>query len=89
MEIQLPLLLPLLSGAVGGNIAGATIKPLSLGLFGNSLTGLLGGGLGCQLLSLLSESGNALNSPGSVLIGGISGVVLTWVITALKKAFTK
>lgn len=89
MEIQLPLWLPLLSGAVGGNIAGATIKHLSLGFFGNSLAGLLGGSLGSQLLSLLCEGGNALSSPASALVGGISGAVLTWIIAALKKAFTK
>jgi uncharacterized membrane protein YeaQ/YmgE (transglycosylase-associated protein family) len=89
MEIQLPLLLPLLAGAVGGNIAGATIKHISLGLIGNSLTGLLGGSLGSQLLSLLSEGGNALSGPVSILIGGTSGAVLTLVFAALKKAFSK
>jgi uncharacterized membrane protein YeaQ/YmgE (transglycosylase-associated protein family) len=39
------LLVSLISGAVGGNVAGAAMKDKSLGTIGNSLAGILGGGL--------------------------------------------
>src|SRR6266581_3332338 len=34
------------SGAIGGNVAGAAMKENSLGTVGNSIAGILGGGLG-------------------------------------------
>ena len=40
------LIISLLSGAVGGNVAGAAMKDKSLGTLGNSLSGILGGGIG-------------------------------------------
>lgn len=50
---MLNLIVQLISGAVGGNIAGSFMKNLSLGTVGNSLAGILGGGIGGQLLGLL------------------------------------
>ena len=47
------LLVQLISGAVGGNIAGSLLKKLSLGPVGNSIVGVLGGGLGGVLLNAL------------------------------------
>src|SRR4051794_33709523 len=44
------LILELVSGAVGGNVAGAAMKEKSLGAVGNSLAGLVGGGLGGTIL---------------------------------------
>jgi hypothetical protein len=38
------------SGAVGRNVAGAALKEKSLGLIGNSLAGVVGGGLGGTIL---------------------------------------
>ena len=48
-----PLIIQLVSGAVGGNIAGSLMKDSSLGTIGNSIAGILGGGIGGQLLGLL------------------------------------
>jgi ABC-type uncharacterized transport system permease subunit len=45
-ERLLPLIIQLVSGAVGGNIAGAALKNLSLGTVLNSIFGILGGGIG-------------------------------------------
>ena len=42
------LLVQLISGALGGNVAGSLLKNLSLGTVGNSLAGIVGGGLGGQ-----------------------------------------
>ena len=43
MENLLPLIIQLVSGAVGGNIAGSLLKDSSLGPIGNSIAGILGG----------------------------------------------
>ena len=53
MEEYLPLILQLVTGALGGNVAGKLLKNLSLGTVGNSLVGIIGGGLGGQLLGML------------------------------------
>ena len=41
---MIPLIIQLISGAVGGNIAGALLKNLNLGPIGNSIAGIVGGG---------------------------------------------
>ena len=38
------LVVQLVSGAIGGNLAGSLLKNLSLGALGNSLAGAIGGG---------------------------------------------
>jgi uncharacterized membrane protein YeaQ/YmgE (transglycosylase-associated protein family) len=43
-------IISLISGIVGGNLAGSAMKEQSLGTLGNSIAGLVGGGLGGQLL---------------------------------------
>ncbi len=57
MESLLPLIIQLLSGAVGGNIVGKLFSNLSLGAVGNSIAGILGGGIGGQILSGLAGGG--------------------------------
>src|SRR5262245_27862884 len=52
------LLIQLVSGAVGGNAAGAAMKKFSLGTVGNSIVGILGGGLGGQILGALGMGGD-------------------------------
>ena len=47
------LIISLISGAVGGNIAGAAMKEKSLGVLGNSIAGIVGGGIGCWILSAM------------------------------------
>jgi len=43
---MIPLIIQLISGAVDGNIAGAILKNLNLGPIGNSIAGIVGGGIG-------------------------------------------
>ena len=62
------IILQLISGAVGGNVAGALMKKFSLGTLGNSIVGILGGGIGGQILSLL---GIGAASSGSMDVGAI------------------
>jgi uncharacterized membrane protein YeaQ/YmgE (transglycosylase-associated protein family) len=89
-----PLIIQLVSGALGGNVAGALLKKLSLGTVLNSVVGILGGGLGGQLLKLLGVAtaggGTDLGGiVGSVLGGGVGGGVLMGLIGAIKKALVK
>ena len=39
------LIMQLIGGAIGGNAAGGVLKNFSLGTLGNSIVGILGGGL--------------------------------------------
>jgi uncharacterized membrane protein YeaQ/YmgE (transglycosylase-associated protein family) len=90
----LPLIIQLVSGVVGGNIAGSAIKKYSLGTLGNSIAGILGGGIGGQLLSLLgvATSGGNLDLAGiigSIASGGVGGAVLMVIVGLIKKAVSK
>jgi uncharacterized membrane protein YeaQ/YmgE (transglycosylase-associated protein family) len=90
------LIINLISGAVGGNVAGGLMKNLSLGTVWNSVVGILGGGLGGQILGMLGVAGSGdLSSMdlGSIVssIGGsaVGGGVLLAVVGMIKKAFVK
>jgi uncharacterized membrane protein YeaQ/YmgE (transglycosylase-associated protein family) len=94
MESLIPIIIQLVSGAAGGNIAGAIMKKFSLGTLGNSLIGILGGGLGGQLLGMLGTSTGAggmdLGSiVGSVVGSGVGGAVLMAIIGIIKNAMAK
>ncbi|HTP06277.1 MAG TPA: hypothetical protein VMM54_14115 [Nitrospirota bacterium] len=92
---MLNLIVQLISGAVGGNIAGSFMKNLSLGTVGNSLAGILGGGIGGQLLGLLGlaqASGGGMDIGSivsSIAGGGVGGGVLMAIIGVIKKAMAK
>jgi uncharacterized membrane protein YeaQ/YmgE (transglycosylase-associated protein family) len=83
------LVIQLLSGAVGGNLAGMALKNLSLGTVGNSVAGIVGGGLGGYLLQLLGvgADGGAFdiaNLLTSVLGGGVGGGIVMAVVGYLR-----
>ena len=44
--MNLSLIVQLVLGALGGNIGGSLFKNLSLGTVGNSIAGMVGGGIG-------------------------------------------
>ena len=90
----LPLIIQLISGAVGGNLAGSLMKSNSLGTLGNSLAGIAGGGLGGQILGMLgmAASGGGMDIAsilGSVASGGVGGGVVMAVIGLIKNAMAK
>lgn len=85
MEALLPLIIQLISGAAGGNVAGSLMKNLSLGPLGNSIAGIVGGGIGGQLLSFIG-AGGLDGILGSVVSGGVGGAVLMAIIGFIKKA---
>lgn len=91
------LIIQLASGALGGNVAGSLFKNLSLGTLGNSLAGIVGGGLGGQilgsLLNLPMATGGAGLDPMAILTqvasGGAGGGVLMAVIGVVRSMMAK
>ncbi len=94
MNALLPLIIQLISGAVGGNLAGSLMKKFSLGTLGNSIVGILGGGIGGQLLGMLgvATGGGGMDIGsiiGSIASGGVGGGVLMAIIGIIRKALAK
>jgi uncharacterized membrane protein YeaQ/YmgE (transglycosylase-associated protein family) len=94
MERWLPLIIQLISGAIGGNLAGSLLKNQSLGTAGNTIAGIVGGGLGGFLLNLIGiatgSGGMDLSGIiGSVAGGGVGGGVLMIIIGVIKKSLGK
>jgi uncharacterized membrane-anchored protein YitT (DUF2179 family) len=89
------LLIQLVSGAVGGNAAGAAFKKYSLGPIGNTIAGVLGGGIGGQFAGALVEAGISSGGAdlGSILSdvagGGVGGAVLMVLVGVIRKMMTK
>ncbi len=71
------MIISLLSGAAGGNIAGSLMKKFSLGTALNSVVGILGGGLGKTILGALGMGGMAAagDAAGALDIGSILSAV--------------
>jgi len=96
MSTLLPLLIQLASGAIGGNVAGNLLKALSLGVLGNSLAGIVGGGIGGQILQSIlgtAASGAGGLDIGSILAqvagGGVGGGSLMAIIGLLRNMLAK
>ena len=88
------LMINLISGAVGGNIAGAVMKDKSLGPLLNSVVGVLGGGAARRCCKMM---GMAVNDGGldiqavlsSVASGGVGGGVMLVIIALIKGMMKK
>ena len=92
------LIIQLIAGALGGNIAGGAFKNHSLGIIGNSIAGAVGGGIGGQILvALLGGTGMpdfATHTAGGGIIsniagGGIGGAILMVIVGLIRKAMSK
>jgi uncharacterized membrane protein YeaQ/YmgE (transglycosylase-associated protein family) len=95
----MPIIIQLISGGVGGNIAGALLKKFNLGPIGNTIAGILGGIGGGQLLSMLT--GAAASAPAatggldmsSMLSniggGGVGGAVIMVIVGLIKAQMSK
>ena len=88
------LIISLVSGAVGGNVAGALMKNASLGTLWNSVVGVLGGGIGGSVLGMVGlDAGGAGLDVGSIVgnvaSGGVGGGILLAIIGFIKKAMAK
>ena len=79
------LLISLVTGGVGGNLAGALLKNKSLGTLWNTVVGVLGGGIGGTALGavgLLQGAGLV----GDIGASAVGGGVLLWIVSLFKKA---
>lgn len=88
MESLLPIILQLVAGVVGGNVAGAA-KNINLGTTGNTVAGGIGGVILGQLLPLLSNGGldSVLNGVvGQLAGGGVGGLILTAIVGLIKNS---
>jgi uncharacterized membrane protein YeaQ/YmgE (transglycosylase-associated protein family) len=88
------LIISLVSGAVGGNVAGAAMKEKSLGTAGNSVAGILGGGIGGTILQALGLGGEGSSVDlasilQSIASGGVGGGVLLAIVSAVKGMLAK
>ena len=92
------LIIQLISGAVGGNIAGAAMKQYNLGTIGNSIAGLIGGGVGAQIIGALVGGGTGADLAGAgggldigsiigqIASGGVGGGILMVIVGLIKQA---
>ncbi len=94
------LIIQLIEGALGGNVAGAALKNLSLGSLGNTIVGGLGGGLFGQMLAMLGVGGIASSTAaaggldigsiiGSLTAGGVGGGMLVAIVGVLKNVLAR
>jgi uncharacterized membrane protein YeaQ/YmgE (transglycosylase-associated protein family) len=88
---MISLIIEAVSGAVGGNVASAAMKENSLGTVGNSIAGIVGGGLGGTLLQMVM--GSAATAGGSMDLtsilsnvagGGVGGAILMAIVGIIK-----
>jgi uncharacterized membrane protein YeaQ/YmgE (transglycosylase-associated protein family) len=91
------LIISLLGGAAGGNLAGGYLKDKSLGAIGDTFAGILGGGLGGALLQSLgvlaadqAAAGLDIGTViGHVVTGGAGGGIVMAIIGALRAGTAK
>ncbi len=93
MEI-IPMIISLVTGAVGGNAAGAAMPDKSLGTIGNSIAGLVGGGVGGGILQALGafQSTDGLGVGGilgNLAASGVGGAVLMAIVGFIKDWYQK
>lgn len=96
MNVSLPI--ALISGAAGGNFAGGLLKPLNLGLLGNSLFGSIGGYLGLQGAELIlgdlttvsiRDGANASTVVAIILASAGGGALTTIVAGAIRNQMNR
>ena len=97
--MDMNLIIQLVAGLIGGNAAGAIMKDKSLGTLGNSIAGILGGGIGGQIIGMLTGGGaDAAAAAGgtdiaaiirSIASGGVGGGVLLAIVGMLKGMMAK
>ncbi len=92
---MLELIISLVAGAIGGNVAGALLKNSSLGMAGNTIAGVIGGGIGGKLLGMMGAGGVAdaavatsgmdiSSIIGQLASGGVGGGVLMAIVGLVK-----
>ena len=91
------LVIQLIAGAAGGNIAGALLKQFDFGVVGNSIAGAIGGGIGAQVIGALFGGGAGAGAAaaggldigsiiGQIVAGGAGGGILMVIVGLVKQA---
>lgn len=81
------ILTSLISGGVGGNIAGSLLKKLNLGPLGNTIAGVIGGGVGGMAMNNMMGVTDMTSSVlGNIAGSGIGGAVVMIVIGLIRNA---
>jgi hypothetical protein len=91
------LIIQLIAGAVGGNVAGAAMKQYDLGAIGNTIAGVVGGGVGAQIIGALLGGGAETAAAGTggldigsiigqIASGGVGGGILMVIVGLIKQA---
>src|SRR5262249_2659103 len=87
------ILINLVAGALGGVGVGKSSPTFDLGMIGNAISGLIGGGVLGQIVTLLLPAITAAAQSGNLSIGGIvsqaiaggaGGAILTAIVGAIK-----
>lgn len=87
------ILINLVAGALGGNAAGKASPSFDLGTLGNTVAGLVGGGVLGQIITLAwpaiatsiqSGTFNVGSIIAQVVGGGAGGAILTAIVGAIK-----
>ena len=90
---MIQILINLIAGALGGVATGKASPNFDLGTIGNIISGLVGGGVLGQIVTLLLPSIMAAAQSGNLSVGGIvsqaiaggaGGAILTAIIGAIK-----
>lgn len=88
METWLPIIIQVVAGLIGGNLAGSGMKKGSLGTTLSTIIGGVGGLGGGQLLGALGVGGSSSTDLMSIISdvvgGGAGGAILTGVASLLK-----
>ncbi|MFZ0015773.1 MAG: hypothetical protein WAL10_00415 [Acetobacteraceae bacterium] len=80
---------------MGGNIAGSLLKQFDLGVVGNTIAGVIGGGVGAQIIGQFLGGGAEAAGAGGLDIGsiigqiasgGVGGGVLMVIVGLIKQA---
>jgi hypothetical protein len=90
--LMINLIVQLLAGAIGGNIAGAALKDCGLGMLVYTITGIIGGGVMGQVLQALlpplagGTGGLEIGALLAQIAGGCAGGATLAVIVGIVKS---
>lgn len=86
------LVIQMIAGTIGGNVAGSAVRGWSLGVFGNSIAGLVGGVIDGQLVASILDA-HGVTDPSSILAniagGGVGGVIIMLLLGLLRSLTRK
>ena len=82
MEGLVPILIQLVTGAVGGNLAGMILKRFDMGMILNTVMGVIGGGIGGQILGG-ALGGGLVGDIGASAVGGGGLMVIVGLIKSM------